>query len=41
MKEIFVDIVRDREEVYVLRDKILEYILERVEKFAKRKPRSS
>jgi hypothetical protein len=35
MKEIFVDIVRDREEVYVLRDKILEYILERVEKFAK------
>jgi len=34
MEKIFVDIVRDREEVYILRDRILEYILRRIERLA-------
>lgn len=32
MEKIFVDIAKDVDEVYILRDKILEYILKRVEK---------
>ncbi|MEM0053453.1 MAG: uroporphyrinogen decarboxylase family protein [Nitrososphaeria archaeon] len=32
MEKIFIDIVKDKNEVYILRDKILEYILVRIER---------